>query len=110
MDAGTAFANVTWSSLPSASDNVDVNITDSVVCEDDLGNVVISGRAHTAGLTTVTCKAHDTALNEGSCQFNITVVGTFPFDNFFFVVEFHVFLFIHIQSILVFQTSCLLKD
>ncbi|XP_071804422.1 uncharacterized protein [Asterias amurensis] len=74
VDAGTAFANVTWSSLPSASDNVDVNITDSVVCEDDLGNVVISGRAYTAGLTTVTCKAHDTALNEGSCQFNITVV------------------------------------
>ena len=71
---GTA-SNVVWFTLPTASDNVDVNITDSAVCEDDLGNVVISGGTYTAGLTLVTCKVLDSDMNEGSCQFNISVVG-----------------------------------
>ncbi|XP_033640821.1 hyalin-like [Asterias rubens] len=70
---GTA-SNVVWFTLPTASDNVDVNITDSAVCEDDLGNVVISGGTYTAGLTLVTCKVLDSDMNEGSCQFNISVV------------------------------------
>ncbi|XP_071804899.1 uncharacterized protein [Asterias amurensis] len=73
VDPGTAFANSTWSSLPTAMDNVVVNITDSVVCEDDLGNVVISGGAYKAGITLVTCKVLDSDMNEGSCQFKVAV-------------------------------------
>ncbi|XP_033640822.1 hyalin-like [Asterias rubens] len=74
VDPGTASSNVTWSAPPSANDIVDGDVTANVVCKDDLGNVVESGDLYAVGLTTVTCRANDTALNEGSCQFNITVV------------------------------------
>ena len=73
VESGMADANVTWSLLPTASDTVDGDIT-TIVCEDSLGNVVMSGDLYPVGTTTVTCRANDTALNEGSCEFNITVV------------------------------------
>ena len=78
VDAGTATANVTWSPLPTANDTVDRVIDPAtIVCEDSLGNVVMSDTLYSLGLTTVTCRANDTALNEGSCDFNITVVGMY---------------------------------
>ena len=78
VDAGMADAIVTWSPLPSANDIVEGAIDPStIVCEDDSGNVVMSGDTFPVGTTTVTCRANDTALNEGSSQFNITVVGMF---------------------------------
>ena len=43
---------------------------------DGASNILMSGANYPLGLTTVTCRANDTALNEGSCEFNITVVGT----------------------------------
>ena len=78
VDAGMATANVTWSPSPTANDTVDgvINST-TIVCEDSLGNVVMSDTLYSVGLTTVTCRANDTALNEGSCDFNITVVGMY---------------------------------
>ena len=76
VDAGMAVANVTWSPLPSANDNVDGSIlAANIICEDGSGTVVMSGDTYAVGLTSVTCRANDTALNEGSCEFNITVVG-----------------------------------
>ena len=36
----------------------------------------MSNDSYGVGTTTVTCRVNDTALNTGSCQFNITVVGT----------------------------------
>ena len=72
---GTASSKVKWSAPPSANDTVDGDVTANVVCTDDMGNVVVSGDLYAVGLTTVTCRANDTALNEGSCEFNITVVG-----------------------------------
>ena len=75
MDLGLSTANVTWSPLPTATDNVDNIDNNTIVCTDCLGNVVMSGDFYTEGLTTVTCRVSDTALNEGSCEFNITVTG-----------------------------------
>ncbi|XP_033642906.1 uncharacterized protein LOC117302993 isoform X2 [Asterias rubens] len=73
VNHGTAVSTVTWSL--SASDTVDGDVTTYVVCKDDkMGNTVMSGDAYAVGLTTVTCKVNDTALNEGTCQFNITVI------------------------------------
>ena len=78
VNAGMIDAAVTWSPLPSANDTVDGPIPPStIVCEVGPGNVVISGDRFPVGTTTVTCRANDTTLNEGSSQFNITVVGRF---------------------------------
>ena len=76
VDPGMADASVTWSPLPSADDVVEGSILPAnIICEDDSGNVVMSGDRFPVGTTTVTCRANDTALNEGSSQFTITVVG-----------------------------------
>ena len=76
VNHGTAVSTVTWSL--SASDTVDGDVTTYVVCKDDkMGNTVMSGDTYAVGLTTVTCKVNDTALNEGTCQFNITVIGKY---------------------------------
>ena len=72
---GLSTANVTWSPLPTATDNVDTIDNNTIVCTDCLGKVVMSGDLYTEGLTTVICRVNDTALNEGSCEFNITVIG-----------------------------------
>ncbi|XP_071795599.1 uncharacterized protein [Asterias amurensis] len=75
VDSGTAGAIVSWSRSPFATDAVDATVNaDSVVCKDGLDNVMISGGFFQAGETTVTCRAFDTALNEGSCAFVITVI------------------------------------
>ena len=67
---------VNWSPMPSATDSVDGPILSAEIrCEDDAGNVVMSGDRFRAGTTTVTCKANDTSLNEGSAQFTIIVIG-----------------------------------
>ncbi|XP_033642798.1 uncharacterized protein LOC117302922 [Asterias rubens] len=74
VDFRRAGASVTWSPSPTATDIVDATVNaDSVVCEDHLGNVVTSGGFFQAGVTTVTCRANDTSLNEGSCAFFINV-------------------------------------
>ena len=76
VDFRRAGASVTWSPSPTATDIVDATVNaDSVVCEDHLGNVVTSGEFFPDGLTTVTCRANDTSLNEGSCAFFINVTG-----------------------------------
>ena len=78
VDTGMENANVTWSPSPTANDTVDGVIDPAtIVCEDSLGNVVMSDTLYSVGITNVTCKANDTALNEGSCEFNITVVGMY---------------------------------
>ena len=78
VDVGNTDANVTWLPLPTAKDNNDTVIdVANITCEDSLGNVVMSGDLYPVGTTTVTCRANDTALNEGSCEFNITVVGRY---------------------------------
>ncbi len=75
-----AGANVSWSVSPSASDVVDATVNaNSVVCEDNLGMVVTSGVFFQDGVTTVTCRANDTSLNEGMCSFFINVTGKYFF-------------------------------
>ena len=72
-------AAVMWSS--SAIDVVDGTIPPAdIICQDDSGNVVMSGDSFPVGTTTVTCRANDTAQNEASTMFNITVVGTYCLD------------------------------
>ena len=67
-------AIVTWS--VSANDNVDGTILPvNIICDDGASNILMSGENYPVGTTTVTCRANDTALNEGSCEFNITVTG-----------------------------------
>ncbi len=66
-------STVTWSTSPSASDIVDGDITAKVVCEDDRGNVVMTDGMYAVGLKIVTCRANDTALNEGTCRFNFVI-------------------------------------
>ena len=76
VDSGAAGATVFWSSSPTATDFGGVPIDpNTIVCEDSPGSVVVSGGFYQHGLTTVTCKANDTSLNEGSCSFMITVIG-----------------------------------
>ena len=78
VDAGMANANVTWSPLPTANDTNGTAINASIiVCEDSSSNVVMSGDLYPAGTTAVTCRANDTLNVEGSCEFNITVVGMY---------------------------------
>ena len=74
VQPGMMNAAVMWSS--SAIDVVDGTIPPAdIICKDDSGNVVMSGDSFPVGTTTVTCRANDTALNEGSGQFTITVEG-----------------------------------
>ncbi|XP_033643557.1 uncharacterized protein LOC117303459 isoform X5 [Asterias rubens] len=74
VDSGMAGAIVTWSRSPFAEDVVDATVNaDSVVCKDNLDNVTISDGFFQVGKTTVTCRASDISLNEGSCAFVITV-------------------------------------
>ena len=76
MDSGFANALITWSPQPSAYDIVDGLIdATTIVCKNDAGNVVMSGSSFPIGTTTVTCRAYDAALNEGSSQFDITIIG-----------------------------------
>ena len=78
-----ADAAVVWSQSPSATDVVEGPIPSAnIVCQDDAGNVVISGGRYPAGTTTVICRVNDTALNEGSIQFTITVNGRSLFAHF----------------------------
>ena len=71
-------ANVTWSPLPTANDtNGTVIDATTIVCEDSSSKVVMSGDLYPVGTTTVTCRANDTLNVEGSCEFNITVVGRY---------------------------------
>ena len=73
---GVTAASVTWPTSPSANDIVDGVIDPTtIVCKDTAGNVVMSGDSFPVGTTTVTCRANDIALNEGSSQFDITVEG-----------------------------------
>ena len=74
VDAGMIDAVVTWSPLPSANDTVEGPII-IIICEASPGNVVMSGDRFPVGTSRVTCRANDTVPNEGSCQFNITVIG-----------------------------------
>ena len=88
VDAGMPVANVTWSPLPSANDTVDGSIlAANIMCENGSGTVVMSGDTYVVGLTSVTCRANDTALNEGSCEFNITVVGKYTVVLFGVIVK-----------------------
>ena len=69
-------AGVTWSPLPTANDTVDGVIDPTtIVCDDGAGNVLMSGDRFRVGTTEVTCKASDSVPQEGSCKFNITVIG-----------------------------------
>ncbi|XP_071802621.1 hyalin-like [Asterias amurensis] len=79
VDQGMANASVTWIPLPTANDTVDgpINAT-SIVCSDDLGNVVKSDDRFQVRLTMVTCRVNDSASLEGMCQFNITVEDNEP--------------------------------
>lgn len=88
VQPGMADVVVNWSPLPSANDVVEGTIPSAnITCEDDAGNVVMSGDRFRAGTTTVTCKANDTSLNEGSKQFTITVIGESFFENRLFLTE-----------------------
>ena len=74
LNSGMTESIATWSPLPSANDVVDGEIlAANITCEDDAGNVVMSGDLYPLGLTKVTCRANDTALNEGSCEFYIYI-------------------------------------
>ena len=78
VDTGMPDAVIIWSSPPSALDAFEGIIpTANIRCENQAGNVVVSGGRYPVGTTTVTCRANDTALNEGSSQFNITVIGMY---------------------------------
>ena len=76
MHDGNATATVSWSSLPNATDNVDVLDSSDIVCQDNAGNDVTSGGTYRRGTTVVTCRVKDSARNEGLCQFSIEVEGS----------------------------------
>ncbi|XP_038061125.1 uncharacterized protein LOC119731913 [Patiria miniata] len=75
-DLGMSSAVVTWTPMPSATDNVDNFTINNITCQDEAGNVVESDGTYTLGTTTVTCLVFDSARNNGSCQFVINVVDT----------------------------------
>ncbi|XP_022101847.1 hyalin-like [Acanthaster planci] len=75
-DIGMPNAAVVWSSMPSATDNVDIFTLSDILCSDDLGSVVVSSGVYELGLTTVTCTVTDGAMNAESCQFTIDVIDT----------------------------------
>ena len=74
-DSGEASAVVTWSPMVTVSDNVDSLDISNVSCKDGGGAIVMSEGFFAVGATSVTCNATDSAGNEGSCQFSITVSG-----------------------------------
>ena len=73
---GVADAVITWSPLPTSNDVVEGVIT-TIVCEDSPGNVMMSGDRFLVGTTAMTCKSSDSVPNEGTCQFDVTVLGTY---------------------------------
>ncbi len=76
VDPGRPYATVSWSPSPSATDVVDGWIDPLTIrCENNAGSIVTPGGKYSVGLITVTCRVNDTALNEGSSHFNITVIG-----------------------------------
>ncbi|XP_022088962.1 MAM and LDL-receptor class A domain-containing protein 1-like isoform X2 [Acanthaster planci] len=75
-DSGVATAVVSWSPLPSVTDNVDVLCYSNITCADEVGNIVRSGGVYGLGTTTVTCRVSDSSSNEGYCQFEIIVVDS----------------------------------
>ena len=78
VDPGMVDASIIWSPSPTVNDTFDGVISPStIMCDDGLGNAVMSGDRFLVGTTTVTCRANDTALNEGTCQFSITIVGRY---------------------------------
>ncbi len=68
MDSGTCSAVVTWVT-PSASDNCDVDPTETQTMGDS------SGSAFLSGVHTIEYKAEDEEGNEEFCQFTVTVEG-----------------------------------
>ncbi|XP_038061130.1 deleted in malignant brain tumors 1 protein-like [Patiria miniata] len=76
-DLGMSSAVVTWTPMPSATDNVDNFTINDITCQDEAGNVVESDGTYSLGTTTVTCLVFDSAHNKGSCKFVIHVVGEF---------------------------------
>ena len=67
-------AQILWSASPSANDIVEGAIgANAITCEDGNSMTVTSGDSYKIGITTVTCTASDSAMNQGSCQFDITV-------------------------------------
>ena len=64
---------VNWSTIPTATDNVDGNIT-FITCKDHNNNQAVSGWVYRVGITEVTCTTHDSASNQGMCTFNITTL------------------------------------
>ncbi|XP_071797061.1 uncharacterized protein [Asterias amurensis] len=64
---------VNWSTIPTATDNVDGNIT-SITCKDHNNNPAVSGWVYRVGITEVTCTTKDSASNRGMCTFNITTL------------------------------------
>ncbi|XP_022097569.1 uncharacterized protein LOC110983021 [Acanthaster planci] len=75
-DIGRADAAVSWTSMPSATDNVDVFTPRDILCLNEAGSAVISGGVYDLGITIVTCTATDAALNTDSCQFTVEVIDT----------------------------------
>ncbi|XP_071788134.1 uncharacterized protein [Asterias amurensis] len=75
---------VIWSPLPSAIDSAGGVIDPaSIVCEDQDGNLTMSGDTFPAGKTIITCTTdiNDTVLYQGFCQFSITLADTEPPTN-----------------------------
>ena len=69
---------VIWSPLPSAIDSAGGVIDPaSIVCEDQDGNLTMSGDIFPAGKTSITCTTdiNDTVPYQGYCQFTITLRG-----------------------------------
>ncbi len=76
VDPGMANASVTWAPSPSAYDVVDAAVISSnITCVDSSDNAVMSSDSYAVGTTTVNCSVSDSAMNVGSCEFTITVVG-----------------------------------
>ncbi len=67
-----------WSPLPSANDTAGGVIDPaSIICEDQDGDLKMSGGRFRAGITTITCTTgtSDTGSYQGSCQFTISFIG-----------------------------------
>ncbi|XP_033630594.1 uncharacterized protein LOC117292594 [Asterias rubens] len=64
---------VNWSTMPTATDNVDGNIT-FITCIDHNNHQAVSGWVYRVGITEVTCTTRDCASNQGMCTFNITTL------------------------------------
>ncbi len=78
LDPGMIDASVRWLPMPTANDTVDGPIDNvNIVCKNQANINALSTDRYSVGTTTVTCSATDMAQNEGSCSFEITVVGRF---------------------------------